>query len=168
LYRWAVLFGKCLHGNASRSFPCIVKFWSSFLNGRHACKGLPGPSAIHICAQDSVPNLRKRCEFVSYETMELRAGALQDQQAIDATANCDTVLRDLGLNCANFGAIAVEGVWVWLSVNCHSCPSVCDHADVRGVDVCIFLDKVSAQVAGIELRRSDWVLFSLDVNGVLD
>jgi hypothetical protein len=43
-----------------------------------------------------------------------------------------------------------------------------DNADVCGVDVCIFLDKVSAQVAGIELRRSDWVLFGLDINGVFD
>ena len=101
--------------------------------------------------------------------MELRTSALQHQQSIDSTSDVDAL--PLAHNClyqSSLGTIAVEGMWMWLSVDIHSRPSVSDDLDVCSMDVLVSLDEVSSEDGGIEFGRSDWGLFGFDVDGVLD
>lgn len=99
--------------------------------------------------------------------MELGASALQYQQTDNATTDIDALaFSDHSLDVTGLASITVEGVWVWFSINCHSCPAVCDDFDVGSCNVGVGFDKVCAENAGKELGRSDWVLLGFDVNSV--
>lgn len=169
LDRRAIFLRESLHCDRPSIRPRLVKLGNSSIYCAHSRECLPGPCSVDIRRQDSVPNFWECGIFVANEAVECRAGALQHQQANNAAPDIDTLaLLDDCLNIPRLVSVAVEGVWVWLSVNGHSCPAVRNDADIGGCDVGILFEEVGAENACIELGRSDWVLLRLDVNGVLD
>jgi hypothetical protein len=168
LHTGAVLLGKRLHRDRPRITPRPIEFRDRSSDRAHAREGLPRPPTIDISAQDSIPDLRQGGVFIPYEAMELTARALQDQQSDNARADVDALApRDLSLDVACLGAVAVEGVGVWLAVDAHACPAVGDHLDVRGADVGVGLDEVGAEDGGEEFGGCDGVFFGFDIDGVL-
>lgn len=99
--------------------------------------------------------------------MELTACAFQDLETDDGAAEVDSnALCDLCFDVAGVVSVAVEGVWVWLSVDGHACPAVGDDLDVGGGDVRVLLDEVGAEDGGEEFGGCDGVFFGFDVDGV--
>lgn len=100
--------------------------------------------------------------------MELRASALQYKESNNPAADINSLaLSDHSLDITCFVAVAEEGVWVWLAINRHSGPAMCDNLDVGSGNVRIGFDKVGSEDAGKELRWGDWVLFCLDIHSIL-
>lgn len=56
---------------------------------------------------------------------------------------------------------------MWLAIDCHACPAMCDHLDVCSGEMRVGFDEVGAEDAGEELRRSDWVFLGFDVDSIL-
>ena len=56
---------------------------------------------------------------------------------------------------------------MWFAINCHPCPPVDDDLDVGSMDVLICVDKMGSEDGGIQLGRSDGVLFGDDIGCVL-
>ena len=167
LHRRAVLLRERLHGDSASIAPRLVELGNSSLHSIQSRECLPGPSAIHIRGQNSVPDLRQCCVFIPHEAVELRTGALEHQESNNSRADINSLAPgDLSLDVAGLVSVAIEGVWVWFAVNSHACPSVCDDLDVRGCEVRVGLDEVGAEDGGKELGGCDGVLFGFDVDGV--
>jgi hypothetical protein len=57
---------------------------------------------------------------------------------------------------------------VRLAINVHAHPAVGNNVDVSGVDVTVLLDEVVAEDGAEQLRGSNGLLLSGNVDGVLD
>jgi hypothetical protein len=160
----AVVLGECAHGDGSDLIPCIVELRNIGANLVYRSKGLPVPSAFHFSAENAIPNLWQLGILIAVEAVKCRACAFQNEKLIDARLDGDAFAfscDELDFSC--LVAIAVERVCMWLSVNCHTGPSLLDDLDVGGVDMRVGLDEVVANDRGKEFDRCDWVLFCEDV-----
>lgn len=168
LHTRALVLGKGLHRDTPRLLPRLVKLGRSLLDLLQARKRLPCPAAVHVSAEDAVPDLGQGGELVAHEAVEGGAGALEHGQTDDAglDGNASLAVND-GLDIAGLLAVTEEGVRVGLAVDDHTGPPVDDELDVGGVDVRVGIQEVLAQRCGEEFWRVDRVLLGLDVDGVL-
>ena len=168
LHARAVLFRESLECNLPRVFPRLVEALLALLDLFHAGEALPVPAGFDFGAQDAVPGFGQAGVLVAVETPELRAGALQHEQALDSATHADafaTACYDFDGPC--LCTIAHEGVRVRLAINLHARPAVHNHAHMRGGDVRVGVDVVLAEDGGEELWRVDGVELGGHVRGLL-
>ena len=116
---------------------------SSVVNKRES---LPLPSCIHTCAQYPVIHVRKSREVISVEAVERGPCALQDQKSGKRRMELNSFpLNYFCFNLPSLVSVSEEGVWVWLSVDGHSCPPADNDFDVGSVDVFVGLDEVGSE-----------------------
>lgn len=77
-------------------------------------------------------------------------------------------LSNVNLNISGFGAVAQEGVRVWLAVDGHAGPSVGDDVDMGGVDVAVLFDEVRSDDGPKNFGGCDGVLFGENKDSVFD
>jgi hypothetical protein len=59
-------------------------------DGAEACECLPRPAAVHLSAEDTVPDLRQRGVLIADKAIERRLRAIEHEQPRDARANGDS------------------------------------------------------------------------------
>ena len=164
-----VIFGKRLQRGVSGGLPGTIKLVQIGLDMLHIIEAAPLPLGIHLGAEDPVPSLLERGEFIADKAPELGTGALQDGQPIDGGCDIDALaLGHVHLDVAGFRAVLEERVRVSLAVNGHAHPSVRDDIDMGDVDVGVLFDEVGAEDGPKEFGGRDGLLLGGDVDGVLD
>jgi hypothetical protein len=168
LHTRAVLLCKCVDGNLSGSLVALVELVLLFADLFDILELLPLPRVLNLSAENAVPGFGKSGVLVSVEAVEGRAGALENQEAVNAGLNGDALTASCDdLDGALVGTVAEEGVRVVLAVDGHATPAVDDNLDMCDVNVAVSVDEVLAKNGSEELRRVDGVLFGKHIDGLL-
>lgn len=145
LHAGAVILGKRLNGDLSRTVPSVVKLWDSILDVLEVRERFPCPTTVDRGTEDAVADFRQSGVFISDEAMESRAGALEYQEACNGGANVDT----FALGCHSFDvpgvrSVSEEGMRMGLAVDRHPRPLVHDDLDLGGMNVLVGIDEVGS------------------------
>lgn len=89
LHACTVVEGECLEGNVTGRLPCAVEPADVILHLGHSLIGLPIPGCVNIGAKNTVPGWLQSGELAGVETVESRAGALENGETLNGGANGD-------------------------------------------------------------------------------
>ena len=169
LHTGAVILCEGLEGDVSGGEPGGIEAGPERADLVDAAEALPVPVAGDIGAEDAVPGLLESGVLITNEAPELRVGALEDLELVDAGLDVDTLaLDDIDVHVARLLAVLVERVRVRLAVDVHARPAVRHDVGVHRVDVPVAADEVLAQDGPEQLGRRHGVLAGRDVDSILD
>ena len=160
LHTRTVLLCEGVDSDLSGSLVALVKLVLLLADLLDIPELLPLPRVLDFGAEDAVPGFGESGVLVSVEAVEGGAGALEDQQAVNAGLDCDALTTSCdNLDSALVGTVAEERVRVVLAVDGHAAPAVDNDLDVCDVNVAVSVDEVLAEDGSEQLRRVDGVLF---------